>query len=312
MKELEEILDKIEELYNTSPSNEKHEKLAKLWSEYYKKCKMYQIQSERGYQLYLIGENESFIIDAQNKIPAVDQQALNRVVTKIDQSKKEFDGYIGPLTPEESKVLLDWAVAHTRKTWQSFGINVEKNSLNGLCELGQALSILPFEKIGFNVTKNLAQQCFGYLWNHAFGTVTILTIENQEIKETDYLVDTSYLQFFSTVRCNEGRYDAIEENTELPTAPDPGYFLTTPEEQAFAKELIENGYIELTEENARIYCDAFQKASILKGVDVKLEPQISAKEAIMKNGTGYALNPLELEEIEQDSEFPMERSRQFY
>lgn len=196
MREIEEILDNIERLYNTSSSKEKHETLSKLWTEYYKKCKAYNIQSERGYQLYLLGENESFAIDAKSKIPRVDQEELNSIINRIDQSKKEFNGYIEPLTKEESKVLLDWVVAHTRKTWQSFGINVEKNSLNGLCELGQALSILPFEKIGFKVTKNLAQQCFGYLWNHAFGTVTILTKENEEIKENDYLVDTSYLQFF--------------------------------------------------------------------------------------------------------------------
>ncbi len=258
MEELESVLDEIEKIYCTMPNSiEKHQKLERLWTSYYQILKEKNLESERGYQLYLLGENESFITEARNKIPVIEEQELRSVLEKLENNPTVLE-------EEEMKILLDWVVAHARKTIGNFGISVENNSLNGFCEFGQALTILPFDKMNFQVTKNTAKESFHYPWNHAFGTVSCKIEENGEIKGKDYLIDATYLQFFSTVRCNEGRYDALEENTKLPTAPDPGFFLTSPEEQLFAQELIEKGYVELTEENAKIYAEGFRKASLLK------------------------------------------------
>lgn len=298
MEELETVLDKIEKIYCTMPdSKEKHQRLEKLWTSYYKILKEQNLQSDRGYQLYLLGENESFITEARNKISIIDEEKLRVVLEKLENNQTV-------LKKEEFQILLDWSVSNARKIIESFGISVENNSLNGFCEFGQALTILPFEKKNFKITKNTAKTSFGYLWNHAFGTVSCNIQENGRVEMKTYLVDATYLQFFSTVRCNEGRYDTIEENSSLPTAPDPGYFLTTSKEKQFAQELIEKGYIELTDENAKIYANGFRKASLLKDEREKGLPEINEKFQILKTSTPYSLNPIELEEMGAYSIFP--------
>ena len=187
---------------------------------------------------------------------------------------------------------------------RGFGISVEENSLNGFCEIGQVLTIMPFEEKKFKVTKNTANHSFGYPWNHAFGTVTC-TVEkdNQQVEKT-YLIDITYLQFFTSTRCNEGRYDALEENTMMPTSPDPGYFLITKKEKRFAQELIEKGYVELTEEHAKIYADGFRKASLLKEERDTVLPEIDAKRQILETSIDYVFNSEELKDFDIPSIFP--------
>ena len=297
MEELQKVLDEIEKTYYTMAiSEEKHKKLERLWTSYYRILKSEKIESERGYQLYLLGENESFIIEARNKIPVVEEEKLRSVLEKLESDEI-------PLTEEEMEVLLNQAVSYARRKIREFGISVEDSSLNGFCEIGQALTIMPFEEKNFKVTKNTASSSFGYPWNHAFGTVTGRIQKENGCVETSYLVDVTYLQFFSTVRCNKGRYDALEENTSLPTAPDPGYFLTTEQEKRFAQELIEKGYIELTDENAKIYADGFRRASLLKEERNSKLPEIDAKSQILGTSTTYALNSKEIEDFDVLSAF---------
>lgn len=297
MEELEEVLNEIEKTYYTMEiSNEKHQKLERLWTAYYQILKKENIESSRGYQLYLLGENESFMTEARYKIPVIEKEKLQEVLGKLERNIT--------LTEEEMKVLLNQAVSYARKMIGSFGISVEENSLNGFCEIGQALTIMPFEERNFKVTKNTANKSFGYPWNHAFGTVTCTVQEEDTYVEKTYLVDITYRQFFSTNRCNEGRYDALEENTSLPTAPDPGYFLTTEREKLFAQELIENGYIELTEENAKIYADGFRKASLLKDQRDSILPEIDAKKQILETSMDYVFDSKELEDFDVSGVFP--------
>ena len=166
MEELEKILDEIEKTYDTMiASNEKHQRLERLWTSYYQILKREKIESSRGYQLYLLGENESFITEARYKIPVVDKEKLNAVLEKVENHATTF-------TEEEIHLLLDRVVSYARGVIGGFGIAVEENSLNGFCEIGQILTIMPFEEKGFHVTKNTANHSFGYPWNHAFGTVT--------------------------------------------------------------------------------------------------------------------------------------------
>ena len=108
-------------------------------------------------------------------------------------------------------------------------------------------------------TKNSASECFKYPFNHKFGTVTFTEKNNDKIEEKTYLIDTTYRQFFTSIRCNEGRYYTKEENTNKIANPDPGYFI---EDISFAKELITNGYIELTKENSIKYGKPFYLSSL--------------------------------------------------
>ncbi len=279
---LNKILLAIMDVYNEDmDNNKKHEVLSKLWTDYYKLSDKYNIKLDFAYQLYLIGESESYIINEEPKRFVIDESRLDEA---IDSLKKGND-----LTDEEIEVLLQASVMNARRGLETLGIDIKNNSLNGFCELGQALSLMPLENIGLEVTKNSASESFDYPFNHVFGTVTF---PYNGLTKT-YLIDTTYRQFFTTNRCNEGRYYQEEENTGLKVAPDPGYFV---EDEKFARSLMSNGYIELTEENASKYGEAFKRASIpLKDIDKINDNNINYYQRMLNDREDYKISVGELE-----------------
>ena len=189
------------------------------------------------------------------------------------------------------KIILDWVVENTRKSFDALGVNVDQNSLNGFCEIGQAVSIMPLEKVGLDVTKNTATDAFGYPLNHCFGTVVFPVLENNKVENKRFLIDTTYRQFFSTVRCNLGRYDTKDENIGVNAAPDPGYFV---EDFNFAKELMANGYRELDALNARKYGETFYLASLKKD-EIRNDQDMDYLSAIESTSSNYKVRDFELE-----------------
>ena len=279
---LNKILLAIMDVYNEDITNDKkHEVLSKLWTDYYKLSEKYNIKLDFAYQLYLIGESESYIIKEEPKRFVVDE---NRLDEAIDSYQKDND-----LTDEEIEILLQASVMNARRGFETLGIDIKNNSLNGFCELGQALSLMPLENIGLEVTKSSATGSFDYPFNHVFGTVTF----PYDGATKTYLIDTTYRQFFTTNRCNEGRYYQEEENTGLKVAPDPGYFV---EDENFARSLMRNGYIELTKETATKYGEAFKKASIpLKDIDKINDSNINYYQRILNDREDYKISSGELE-----------------
>ena len=234
MEILKDILNTIMNVYNEDLDNDKkHKILSALWTRYYKLSEKLNINLDEAYNLYLIGENESYIIYQEPERKEINKEKLQETLKHYKKIKDNV--FKEGLTEEEIKILLDYSVENARKTFDSLGINVKTNSLNGLCELGQALTIMPFENLGLEVTKNSAGLCFNYPFNHVFGTVTFPYQDNGRVVDKTYLIDSTYRQFFSTMRCNEGRYHKEEENTGLKVAPDPGYFITDID---FAKTLM--------------------------------------------------------------------------
>ena len=292
MEILKDILNTIMNVYNEDLDNDKkHKILSALWTRYYKLSEKLNINLDEAYNLYLIGENESYIIYQEPERKEINKEKLQETLKHYKKIKDNV--FKEGLTEEEIKILLDYSVENARKTFDSLGINVKTNSLNGLCELGQALTIMPFENLGLEVTKNSAGLCFNYPFNHVFGTVTFPYQDNGRVVDKTYLIDSTYRQFFSTMRCNEGRYHKEEENTGLKVAPDPGYFITDID---FAKTLMKDGYVELTKENAKNYGDAFLKASIpLKKIKSHHNSNIDYFSNIMFNNEDYKVNKNELD-----------------
>ena len=304
METLKEILNAIMKVYNENLDNDKkHQLLSTLWTKYYKLSEKLNIKLDEAYNLYLIGENESYIIYQEPERKEIDNKKLQIVLNHYNEIKN--NEFKEGLTSEEIKVLLDYSIENARKAFDSLGINVKTNSLNGFCELGQALTIMPLENLGLEVTKNSATACFNYPFNHVFGTVTFPYQDNDKVIDKTYLIDSTYRQFFSTVRCNEGRYYTEEENTNLKVAPDPGYFIT---DIVFAKTLMKDGYIELTKENAKKYGEAFYKASItLKNIELLQNNDIDYYSNIILNSEDYKVNKNELEGL--NTSFPKSNSK---
>lgn len=263
MEDIKEILNKLIQLYNEDiPNDLKHSMGEKLWTRYYEICNTKNIQSDEGYNLSLMLESESYIINQKPIRKEIDNDKLIKSINHLKEVNYNNSlGLEDGITMEEAITILDWTVENTRENIQKLGIDIDNNSLNGFCEIAQKSSILPLEELGLTVTKNQAKSSFDYPFNHCFGTVTFKILENNLVKDIPFLIDVTYRQFFSTVRCNYGRYYTKEENTLLDTAPDPGYFV---KDVDFARNLLGNGYIILNDDTAKKYGESFYLASLLK------------------------------------------------
>lgn len=283
---LNNILLGIMDVYNEDlPNDKKHQVLSDLWTKYYKLSEKTGIKLDFAYQLYLIGESESYIINEEPERFVVDKDELYKAINHLEEGNG--------LTLYEIETLLQASVENARSNFANLGIDVKTNSLNGFCELGQALTLMPLESLGLKVTKNSAKESFDYPFNHVFGTVTFPYQSANGIEEKTYLIDSTYRQFFTTNRCNEGRYHQAEENTGLKVAPDPGYFV---EDESFARNLMRNGYVPLTKENATKYGEAFYKASIsLEKQENLNNSNINYYENIINSNEDYKVDKEELE-----------------
>lgn len=163
--------------------------------------------------------------------------------------------------------------------------------MNGYCELGQSLSIRVFEKLGLKVTKNNASDLMNFDLNHNFGTVTFPIKYDNKIIEQSFLIDTTYRQFFTSIRCNEGMY--LNKSSEI-SKPDPGYFV---KDKDFAKNLMRDGYILLDEITAKLYGEPFYLASLDKD-DIVIVNNIDFYNNIVNSISDYKLDIEELEGLE--------------
>lgn len=168
------------------------------------------------------------------------------------------------LTKEEANELLKWTVNNTRENLEKVNqyekYDVYGNaSLIGCCGFSQFSSLYPLEKLGFKITINNVGS-FSPL-RHAFGTVTLPINENGKIINKSYIIDCTYRQFFTLPFNVVTRY--------FSGTPHPGFFIDANEDEIkFAKELLENGFVEATKENIEKYCKPFF-ATNFKMKDVK-------------------------------------------
>lgn len=104
---------------------------------------------------------------------------------------------------------------------------------------------IPCEKVEIYPGYNDKARLFGLCGYHYFN---IVTINNKK-----YLIDGSYKQFFKK------SHSSLEEiGVPLTCAPLPGIFMQqTKTRQQVAKKLLKDGWIELTEDTLKSYCDGF-------------------------------------------------------
>ncbi len=293
-------LENIQNIYYGNLNvKDKHQMLAKWWTDYYKNLNLLEQNNyqntakvdtlkEMAFNLYLLGESESYCLD---------DIRLNYQNTMEEPNAKQIlsKGYVTSL---EVDLILKYAVWLSWRFIAHYVSDVKINSLNGYCEIAQFLSIGYLESLGLAVTKNTVHdtfQCFKhpYELNHAFGSVEFTVLEDNCLVKRRYLIDPTYKQFFSTQRTNEGMY--YKEDDGLKCMPDPGFFMNDTEKQTFSRTLIKNGYILANDKNIKYYGDGFFKASVpfdclneLKE-DVNISAQTYLKE-IINNAGDYKLD----------------------
>lgn len=310
-QKLNNILDSIEKYYYSDLDN--HSKsliISEKWSEYFKLSYQFKITIPRAYDLFLLGENNCFIVDANVKIFDIcNQKVIDSVVILKSILERRKNGENVGISYDYVLVLLEWAISNTRKQIASLGVDLNNSSFNGFCDLAQISSLVPFENMGLVVTKNSIEDVFQSVNHHVFGTVTFPVFQNGKVENIMFLIDPTYRQFFTATRCNEGRYFvAIEDDN--PIGPDPGYFMDNSLKINFSNELICNGFIVFNEENAKIYGDGFSYSNVSRNNISKMFPIInntSGKEYIdkvKKHSTSYSLTINDLEEYAFCTNFP--------
>ena len=245
----------LDKTYLSCDKSLDHDILSKLWTKYYFLTFKYHDDFSLGYPLYLLSENKSYFVYQEPKRKVIDKDKFQEVINHVIKIRNgAFEG----LSLEEITLLLDFSLENARRGFELLGLDLKKSSLNGFCEMGQFLSLDPLEKLGFKVTKNRANQ-FNYPFNHCFGTVSFPYQDEDKVVLKTYLIDSTYRQFFTTNRCNYGRYYHIFEDEKILAGPDPGYFV---KDLSFARKLMGDGYIELTTQTAFMYGDAFYKSGL--------------------------------------------------
>ena len=215
-------------------------------------------------------KKNDFIIESEPKRTEVNYDELKKVSEHIN------NGFQDGLTEKEIEILLDWTVENTRQNLEK---HIEKytgkksiieNDLFGLCGFGQTSSLLPFEnifKVTYNSTLDFNTSKIEYVTKelrHAFGTVEFPLKTKNGVEKKQYLIDTTFRQFFKKIMCEITEYES--DGTYV---VDPGYFLCnkirrTKESINLATQLLKKGYIELTDENLKLYIDSFMYSSIYR------------------------------------------------
>ena len=242
------------------------------------------------------------------------------------------------ITYEEAFKFLDWVTYNAR----SFATNNTPESamtspLTGKCSPTQRLNVKILQKIGLDVIPFNMGECVGKTpmnaldiqrinngfsspnVRHAVAMVNIPIKDNEITTIHKYLLDPTFRQFCLKENCNTNEYFNDEKLNKGYVAPHPGYFLSKEFLEAngegedkiknseyVATVLINKGYMELTEENAKTYGDAFARAGIrrefkdsnlpMTGMDYVREFEQNKENIFEVKDNNFARTPLEIEE----------------
>lgn len=153
------------------------------------------------------------------------------------------------VTNEEVKYFLDSLCYIARNK-----INSNMDNFDYKCDMFQVMFYHYFSNLDCEFIPCMTQNAItNDIIGHSFSILKLLVDGEEKL----YLIDPSYIQFFSANKCKENNYffDPNHRNYLLMT-PDPGYFINE-NDKNIINLLLENGYIELCENVARIYGDSF-------------------------------------------------------
>lgn len=188
-----------------------------------------------------MNENKT-IISTYINVDNIEIEELQRLTKQLSNDLKK----------EELEILIQGIINLIRKEYQEI-INKDLNAemFTNKCDLFQAITYYIFRKLEFKVTPLQTQRIIS---NDVTGH-SLIMIEYHNFK---YLIDLTYKQFFEMNGCKKENYIINYDKGLILLAPLPGYYyLNNPQNVIIAKELIEKGYMEASEENLKIYFDSF-------------------------------------------------------
>lgn len=238
---MELIIDKSN---NFNKTEEEISDLEKLYIELYKVIDIIDNYNEK-HNL----EKDSYYLELIEKI--------NKTPLIINYNEKKYDTFPiekkNAYTKEEALNIVRWTVNNTRDnlTKSKENSDIAKDDYTGACGFSQFSSLYPLEKLGLEVTIN---NTYNFSSNsHAFGTVIIPVLDNNVVVNKQYLIDCTYSQFFKISDC--------VPNNVVKVAP--GFYMKN-EKEEFSRKLLEDGFVEATEDNLKDYWYGFYMSSIDK------------------------------------------------
>lgn len=186
------------------------------------------------------------------KINVMDNVDLD-IISDIES--KCFNGE--SLSQSEIDYYLNYVIYQTRVLLSSKKEkNINDYKFDFMCDTAQSIIARYFDKL--NITYKPVETGKA-ITNDILGHSFLLADFNVDGEVKSYIIDPTYNQFFDVSRCSENNFKVI--NGVVVKTPDLGYFALKENEnnQNVIKGLIRCGYLELTEENAKIYGDLFYK-----------------------------------------------------
>lgn len=202
------------------------------------------------------------------------EQKLRRALAQ----NRENESAIAGITKDEAKKLLEWVVQKDRMILGKDNLDIKTSSLLGRGGLSQDIVATLLSSMTLSPRlSNVSSVIPGSkLSGHAFNTVSIPIVENDgKVLDTDFLIDATYRQFFlrDSDYSVSGRFVKDRRFGEK-AAPLAGYWCEKLKGgNDFANELLRNGFIELTPENAKIYGDSFMLERLKDDEFKKLYPE---------------------------------------
>lgn len=255
LKELSDILD-------ISDVNLRNKLFQDKYLEYRKYCYNNDI-SAYDYDLDKKADS-TFLLDTAPVYFDVSEEELENAITSLKKAQSSIKaGMMDGISIQEAEVILKADVNNARNILKKNSDDFYNDSLNGACGFGQAIVGFPLEELGIPVTVNNAKYLPDSNSSHAFLTCSFPIKDGEEYYDKEYLVDVTYRQFFVTISANTGNFFDGDSQFKGKSGPFAGYYMMqSPEGVSLATKLTKNGYVELTSENAFIYCSAFSKTSI--------------------------------------------------
>lgn len=245
-----------------------------------------------GYKGMEITSPDKYIYDTVPYNPEFDIDELVVIQNKLqDYTSGRTNAGI---TSKEAEIFLDWITFNARSyATKDIPESAITASMIGMCAPTQGVNYELLSKFGLDVRAFNMGECIGSIpmtvqdkrkvdngWlsnalRHAVSLVKIPIVDNKGYtQEYDFLLDPTFRQFCLKERCNSDVFYNQELLNSGYIAPHPGYFMqadnlmqlgvseeVSKKSENLGKLIVSRGYFYLNEETAKLYGDAFQRAS---------------------------------------------------
>lgn len=239
-----------------------------------------------------INKNQFIFDDVNPYIPEINLEELKIIQEKIENftSGKSTQG----LTIEETEKFLDWVTFNARNyAVRNIPESITTASMFGQCAPTQNINKKLLSKLGLDVRTFNTSECIGEIpmnefdrkkiergWlstavRHSVSLVNIPIIDsNGQTNTYKFLLDPTFRQFCLKENCDVNKFTDKNRLECGHVAPHIGFFMmkenlkwlgesdiTAEKSEKLCKTIISKGYFYLNEENAKLYGDAFVRAS---------------------------------------------------